>query len=613
MSEFQEEYLKYLNDLDAYFKLKKKYENKWSVTKKKHLRNVENKRRDGKTLVNKLQKRCINCRNVGGTIFTNENNVYIAKCGSEEKKCSLNITIEAATYINNNQYQKLTLDNINDIKDKIINNKLNLLFDLENDDVVINEFNSLKEELKKQTDVLKFLKKSKNNLDIIDNTKPMDDDDDDGADDDDGENKKLDEIQILKKEKINQLNIRLDDSLKMFKKTLQEYRDGGSVKKILLNNSLNIYISNILPTLKQIRDLENNEIYIDKINKADLSEPSSEFTLVKNKYFIKDLEEIFTAYKVSKMNVKKKLYSVKKPTKKSNTTKLPTVVNQEMIDMSKDINMDDDQSFQPIDLEKASNTETGKPIESKEIKIDIDKLKELSDDKGEDMMEYIDDEIINREQDIPNLYNNDTVFKFYSRSADDPPGRGKAGGGETISPGSIGEFAELGSIKQWRKVLSNFHVNKDNSGIVKPLFTSNEGDEVLKWASVEHWYHAHKFKKNNPDYFKLFTMNSKSEISIDPRRALGAGGRTGYIKNNAGKRVLFRDASVKMDDDFFNGYHVDIMENGQRLKYNQDELSKQVLLATKDAKLVHLETRRGKSTNLVPFVNTMKIRKELMG
>ena len=53
------------------------------------------------------------------------------------------------------------------------------------------------------------------------------------------------------------------------------------------------------------------------------------------------------------------------------------------------------------------------------------------------------------------------------------------------------------------------------------------------------------------------------------------------------------------------------MEDAQRLKYNQDELSKKVLLATKDAKLIHLETRRGKPTNLVPFINTMKIRKEL--
>jgi len=108
-------------------------------------------------------------------------------------------------------------------------------------------------------------------------------------------------------------------------------------------------------------------------------------------------------------------------------------------------------------------------------------------------------------------------------------------------------------------------------------------------------------------------MNSKSDISIDPRRALGAGGRTGYIKNDAGKRVLFRDASITMDDDFFNGYHKDIMEQGQRLKYNQDKLSKQVLLATKDAKLVHLETRRGQKTKLVPFFNTMKIRMELTG
>ena len=108
-------------------------------------------------------------------------------------------------------------------------------------------------------------------------------------------------------------------------------------------------------------------------------------------------------------------------------------------------------------------------------------------------------------------------------------------------------------------------------------------------------------------------MNSKSEISIMPRRALGAGGRTGYIKNNEGKRVLYRDPSIKMDEDFFNNkYNEEIMEQGQRLKYNQDSLSKQVLLATKDAKLVHLETRRGQKTKLVPFVNTMKIRKELL-
>jgi len=67
-----------------------------------------------------------------------------------------------------------------------------------------------------------------------------------------------------------------------------------------------------------------------------------------------------------------------------------------------------------------------------------------------------------------------------------------------------------------------------------------------------------------------------------------------------------------MDNDFFTGgYNEKVMEDGQRLKYNQDDHSKKVLLATKDAKLVHLETRRGQKTKNVPFINTMKIRKEL--
>jgi predicted NAD-dependent protein-ADP-ribosyltransferase YbiA (DUF1768 family) len=192
------------------------------------------------------------------------------------------------------------------------------------------------------------------------------------------------------------------------------------------------------------------------------------------------------------------------------------------------------------------------------------------------------------------------VFKFYSKSADDKPGKGKAGGGETLS-GDV-DFTALSEIVNWRKVLSNFHT--DETGLF-----SGAG---YTWASVEHWYHAHKFKKNNPEYFKLFTIESRSEISTDPRKALGAGGRTGYIKLN-GKRVKFRKDSIKIDPDFFENHPHKIIEDGQRLKYNQDRLSRKVLLATKNAKLVHLETRRGKTTNLVPFTNTMKIRNEING
>ena len=65
----------------------------------------------------------------------------------------------------------------------------------------------------------------------------------------------------------------------------------------------------------------------------------------------------------------------------------------------------------------------------------------------------------------------------------------------------------LEKIKDWRKVLSNMHYNgadyveRVEGGEIQPLFEL----DGLKWASVEHYYHANKFKKNNPDYYKKFS------------------------------------------------------------------------------------------------------------
>ena len=49
----------------------------------------------------------------------------------------------------------------------------------------------------------------------------------------------------------------------------------------------------------------------------------------------------------------------------------------------------------------------------------------------------------------------------------------------------------------------------------------------------------------NPDFYKKFTMDEQTEISFDPSKARGAGGKTGKIKG-----ILFRPESVKMDSTF---------------------------------------------------------------
>jgi len=202
---------------------------------------------------------------------------------------------------------------------------------------------------------------------------------------------------------------------------------------------------------------------------------------------------------------------------------------------------------------------------------------------------------VSKTNDDEPLFDDSVIFQFYSKSKDAAPGKGS---GENISPKMEKEFIELGKIKNWRHQLSNFHTKKDKNKKIVPLFKL----DGYTWASVEHYYHANKFKKNNMDYYKLFTMESKSEISTDPIAAKGAGGKTGKVN-----KKKFRPSNVKMDEDFMmNGKNEDVMYNGQLAKYKQNPELKDMLLLTKDAKLVHFS--RGGS---IVFYDTMKVRKLL--
>lgn len=201
------------------------------------------------------------------------------------------------------------------------------------------------------------------------------------------------------------------------------------------------------------------------------------------------------------------------------------------------------------------------------------------------------------------LFNDNAVFMFYSKSSNKKPGKGK---GETIPDDRLIEFNELAKMKDWRKVLSNFYMKPKRDGEVVPLFEL----DGLKWASVEHYYHANKFKKNHPDYYRLFSIDSGSQIMDDPKKALGAGGKTGKV---SGKK--FRPKNVIMDEDFFDDNNNEtVMEKGQMAKYQQDDIARQVLLATKDAKLVHYTSSRKSKADRPPnviFYDTMRIRHRL--
>jgi predicted NAD-dependent protein-ADP-ribosyltransferase YbiA (DUF1768 family) len=212
-----------------------------------------------------------------------------------------------------------------------------------------------------------------------------------------------------------------------------------------------------------------------------------------------------------------------------------------------------------------------------------------------DIIEADESKVLQYDELSSDLYDNATVFRFYSKSADKPlPGKGE---GESIGAEGVETYAELARIPQWRKKLSNFW----------PAEFKLDGH---RWLSVEHYYQGSKFKKNNKDFYIKFSLDSKdSPIANDPALAKAAGGRSGKFK---GEQI--RAKNIMIDDDFFVRKKGEKftrgeieMENAMRAKFTQHPELKALLLATKKAKLEHIV----RAKPAIVFNDLMRVRREL--
>jgi predicted NAD-dependent protein-ADP-ribosyltransferase YbiA (DUF1768 family) len=193
------------------------------------------------------------------------------------------------------------------------------------------------------------------------------------------------------------------------------------------------------------------------------------------------------------------------------------------------------------------------------------------------------------------LYEDNVVFMFHQNSElSAKPGKGS---GEKISTDKVPQYSDLAKTKEWRRMLDDTW-----SDVILSI-------DNLKWKSVEHYIQASKFKRGFPDFYRSFSIESESDISKNVEYAKAAG-ESGKFKKKSedGKKsteIILRAKTIHQDENYN-------AEEERKLalesKFTQNEDVKQILIATKHAKLIHFS--RGNAGNYVD-VPLMELRRKL--
>lgn len=185
-------------------------------------------------------------------------------------------------------------------------------------------------------------------------------------------------------------------------------------------------------------------------------------------------------------------------------------------------------------------------------------------------------------------YDKDIVFMYYNRSNPAPkPGKGS---NESIPDSKMVEYSDL-----------NLKVNRDWRKKLDDYWNTEFTVDGMKWSSVEHYYQGTKFKSKRPDFMKLFSLDSGSDISKDV-----------MLAREAGSKAVnkLRPSDVKIDPDFYGGRNLLEREKAVYAKFTQNVDLRNILLGTKHAKLMKYVSKSPPEIDIILMRVRSKIEKE---
>lgn len=150
--------------LNDYFELKSKYDTMVHDMKKKIFEKADTKRQ-AKRAVLTIKPPCIKCKRPVGSVFSKKNNRYNAICGDSVKPCGLDIQIFTGdSNMNFNYILEIFREDNEELKEKIIRQKLDTLFNYTTEQESIKLFKKELEEFNSNSGIYKKLLDKKNEL-----------------------------------------------------------------------------------------------------------------------------------------------------------------------------------------------------------------------------------------------------------------------------------------------------------------------------------------------------------------------------------------------------------------------------------------------------------------
>tara|TARA_B100000963_G_scaffold159000_1_gene138394 strand:- start:5558 stop:6676 length:1119 start_codon:yes stop_codon:yes gene_type:complete len=261
----------FYDKLQEYYELKQEYDQKlrdahrlWNNAKPPM--SLEKKQEKYQDFI--MKRKCINCGNgPGGTIFSHvgvgQSRKIIAMCGCEER-CNLNIEIYMGQSAYLPEYLDYYTQQVEELKKELTEYKLDLLFNLRDEEIVLGEFRTIKEQLTENLDQLVQYKQAfdmqNENIELDIQGIPFRIFNDLGEEikaNEDGE------YIVNRKKYIQVMQKYLNNLISEFKTKTNEYKKTPSQAK--LKENFDFLQDNVLKIQKSIRDEKYHTIYMDTI------------------------------------------------------------------------------------------------------------------------------------------------------------------------------------------------------------------------------------------------------------------------------------------------------------------------------------------------------------